>query len=278
MAGRARAAGADDRRLAADGPAGAGQVRRPRGTARGGRRGGGSRGARSGVSGSMGCIRTSPASIASPISIRWRREWRDLIRPGGMADPRACSGRSARESGLSRVSGGDQRRRPPVQAGACSRAAGRQCLRGAVLHHARGSRRDGAVVRVCGRRGIGVFVPPSAAEPVDHAPPARLLGGLEALDRGLSPPLAGLGDHVLHRFVRRRPDAWPCWPPGLAAFARAYAGHREAEGGGCRKWTCSNCRGCRAGRRRRSGRCGRGRSRRSSRMCSGRRSRRGCAR
>jgi hypothetical protein len=32
------------------------------------------------------------------------------------------------------------------------------------------------------------------------------LGGLETLDRWLSRPLAGLGDHVLHRFVRR-PDA-----------------------------------------------------------------------
>lgn len=53
-----------------------------------------------------------------------------------------------------------------------------------------------------GRRGIGVFVPPSAAEPWITRHP-RLLGGLEALDRGLSRPLAGLGDHVLHRFVRR---------------------------------------------------------------------------
>lgn len=53
-----------------------------------------------------------------------------------------------------------------------------------------------------GRRGIGVFVPPSAAEPwITHHP--RLLSRLEALDRGLSKPLAALGDHVLHRFVRR---------------------------------------------------------------------------
>lgn len=53
-----------------------------------------------------------------------------------------------------------------------------------------------------GRRGIGVFVPPSAAEPwiSRHR---RLLAILEALDRRLSGPLAALGDHVLHRFVRR---------------------------------------------------------------------------
>lgn len=56
-----------------------------------------------------------------------------------------------------------------------------------------------------GRRGIGVFVPPSAAEPWITRHP-RLLAGLEALDRRLSRPLAALGDHVLHRFVRR-PDA-----------------------------------------------------------------------
>jgi hypothetical protein len=53
-----------------------------------------------------------------------------------------------------------------------------------------------------GRRGIGVFVPPSAAEPWITGHP-RLLMGLETLDRRLSGPLAALGDHVLHRFVRR---------------------------------------------------------------------------
>lgn len=53
-----------------------------------------------------------------------------------------------------------------------------------------------------GRRGIGVFVPPSAAEPWITRHP-RLLATLEALDARFSAPLAGLGDHVLHRFVRR---------------------------------------------------------------------------
>jgi SAM-dependent methyltransferase len=51
------------------------------------------------------------------------------------------------------------------------------------------------------RRGIGIFVPPSAAEPwiSRHA---RLLRGLEALDNVASGPLAALGDHVLYVFER----------------------------------------------------------------------------
>jgi SAM-dependent methyltransferase len=57
-----------------------------------------------------------------------------------------------------------------------------------------------------GRQGVGVFVPPSAAEPwiSDHP---RLLQTLEMLDRGLSGPLAVLGDHILYRFVRTQADA-----------------------------------------------------------------------
>ena len=51
------------------------------------------------------------------------------------------------------------------------------------------------------RLGIGVTVPPSAAEPwISHHP--RLLGAMEALDRALSRPLAFLGDHVLYQFRR----------------------------------------------------------------------------
>lgn len=52
------------------------------------------------------------------------------------------------------------------------------------------------------RRGIGVFVPPSAAEPWISRHP-HLLGGLEGLDRLLARPLAALGDHVLYHFERR---------------------------------------------------------------------------
>jgi SAM-dependent methyltransferase len=51
------------------------------------------------------------------------------------------------------------------------------------------------------RLGVGVFVPPSAAEPWISAHP-RLLGVLEALDRAAKRPLALLGDHVLYHFER----------------------------------------------------------------------------
>lgn len=57
-----------------------------------------------------------------------------------------------------------------------------------------------------GRRGIGVFTPPSAAEPWISRHP-RLLGGLEALDLALAAPLAPLGDHVLYRFERTQAPA-----------------------------------------------------------------------
>jgi SAM-dependent methyltransferase len=51
------------------------------------------------------------------------------------------------------------------------------------------------------RLGIGVFVPPSAAEPWMSRHP-RLRGLQERLDRILARPLAALGDHVLYHFVR----------------------------------------------------------------------------
>ena len=53
-------------------------------------------------------------------------------------------------------------------------------------------------------RGIGVFVPPSGAEPGISAHP-RLLRALERLDRLASAPLAVLGDHVA--YVLRRTGA-----------------------------------------------------------------------
>lgn len=55
--------------------------------------------------------------------------------------------------------------------------------------------------RLESRQGIGVFVPPSAAEPWISAHP-RLLGLLEAADRLTARALAGFGDHILYRFVR----------------------------------------------------------------------------
>jgi ubiquinone/menaquinone biosynthesis C-methylase UbiE len=61
--------------------------------------------------------------------------------------------------------------------------------------------------RPVGRRGIGVFVPPSAAEPWISGHP-RLLRALEALDRAASRPLALLGDHLLLH-LRRTDSAAP---------------------------------------------------------------------
>src|SRR5258708_13809182 len=61
--------------------------------------------------------------------------------------------------------------------------------------------------RLEGREGIGVFVPPSAAEPwISNHP--RLLTLLEAADRIAARRLAGLGAHILYRFLR------PGNPPG----------------------------------------------------------------
>jgi ubiquinone/menaquinone biosynthesis C-methylase UbiE len=51
------------------------------------------------------------------------------------------------------------------------------------------------------RLGIGVMVPPSAAEPWISQQP-RLLTAMEALDRVLARPLATLGDHILYQFRR----------------------------------------------------------------------------
>jgi len=51
------------------------------------------------------------------------------------------------------------------------------------------------------RIGIGVTVPPSAAEPWISAHP-RLLNALARLDRAIARPLAGLGDHILYEFER----------------------------------------------------------------------------
>lgn len=51
------------------------------------------------------------------------------------------------------------------------------------------------------RIGIGIAVPPSAAEPWISAHP-RLLAAMESFDGLLSRPLAALGDHVLYQFRR----------------------------------------------------------------------------
>jgi len=51
------------------------------------------------------------------------------------------------------------------------------------------------------RIGIGVAIPPSAAEPWISRQP-RLLAAMEKIDRILARPLAMLGDHVLYQFRR----------------------------------------------------------------------------
>jgi SAM-dependent methyltransferase len=61
------------------------------------------------------------------------------------------------------------------------------------------------------RLGIGVTVPPSAAEPWISQWP-RLLAAMETLDRGLARPLAMLGDHVLYQF-RRTTTPWEILSP-----------------------------------------------------------------
>jgi len=53
------------------------------------------------------------------------------------------------------------------------------------------------------RVGIGVFVPPSAAEPWISEHPA-LVRALETMDRVAGRPLAPLGDHVLYWFERTK--------------------------------------------------------------------------
>ncbi|HSQ95929.1 MAG TPA: class I SAM-dependent methyltransferase [Croceibacterium sp.] len=55
--------------------------------------------------------------------------------------------------------------------------------------------------RLVGKKAIGLFVPPSAAEPWISRHP-RVLSVLEALDTVLARPLAAFGDHVLYRFER----------------------------------------------------------------------------
>ncbi len=72
-----------------------------------------------------------------------------------------------------------------------------------VRYHRRADlvRMLGPWFRLESREGIGVFVPPSAAEPWISAHP-RLLGLLEAADRLAARPLAYFGDHILYRFVR----------------------------------------------------------------------------
>lgn len=84
-------------------------------------------------------------------------------------------------------------------------------------------------------RGIGIFVPPSAAEPTISRYP-RALAVLERLDRLAERPLAWLGDHVLLHLERTdspAPEPTPqASPESLRLFRAAYAEHRKTEGRG----------------------------------------------
>jgi SAM-dependent methyltransferase len=64
--------------------------------------------------------------------------------------------------------------------------------------------------RIEGMHGIGIFVPPSAAEPAISRHP-RLVRALAALDRAAARPCALLGDHVAY-VLRRTGAASPAGP------------------------------------------------------------------
>lgn len=72
-----------------------------------------------------------------------------------------------------------------------------------VRYHCRRdlARALGPWFRPLGAKAIGLFVPPSAAEPWISRHP-HLLATLEALDRAAARPLAFLGDHILYAFER----------------------------------------------------------------------------
>lgn len=95
-----------------------------------------------------------------------------------------------------------------------ARAAIRRRTRGAVparlggrmfdvRYHSAGALADAMApwFRLRRRIGVGVLVPPSAAEPWISRHPA-LVRTLERMDRALSRPLAPFGDHVLYWFER----------------------------------------------------------------------------
>ncbi|MDB4948430.1 MAG: class SAM-dependent methyltransferase [Gemmatimonadetes bacterium] len=124
-----------------------------------------------------------------------------LVRPGGQAllvvFGTLCPGevvvetlRGRRRSAFRRLARGD----------VPARLGGREF----VVRYHRAADIEGAMrpwFRLVRRVGIGIFVPPSAAEPWISSRP-RLLAALESIDRAVSRPLARLGDHVLYQFER----------------------------------------------------------------------------
>src|SRR6185503_2855254 len=124
-----------------------------------------------------------------------------LVRPGGAAMlvvfGTFCPGEMLAET-LRRRPGNALRRRK--RGAVAARLGGRDFT---VTYH---RKRDIVAAtaphfRLVRRQGIGVFVPPSAAEPWISRHP-RLLAALEAADRVAARPLAALGDHVLYHFER----------------------------------------------------------------------------
>jgi SAM-dependent methyltransferase len=77
-----------------------------------------------------------------------------------------------------------------------------------VIYHRRRALMEAMMpwFRLSRRTGIGIFVPPSAAEPWISTCP-RFLQVLEALDRLIEHPLAARGDHILYQFERTQTPA-----------------------------------------------------------------------
>lgn len=129
------------------------------------------------------------------------RSLAELVRPGGQAllvlFGSFCPGEMAIEAARGRFANMFRRMaRGEVPA----RLGGHHFT---VRYHRRAdvSRAMAPWFRLASSRAVGLFVPPSAAEPWISRHP-RLLGACEALDRIASRPLAMLGDHILYRFVR----------------------------------------------------------------------------
>ena len=124
-----------------------------------------------------------------------------LVRPGGKAllvlFGCCCPGEIATEAIRGRLGNCFRRlRKGPVPASLRGR-------RFAVRYHRRIEieRAMAPGFRLVGRKAVGLFVPPSAAEPWISRHP-RLLAGLAATDRRLAAAFAPLGDHVLYAFER----------------------------------------------------------------------------
>ncbi|MEO7455896.1 MAG: class I SAM-dependent methyltransferase [Gemmatimonadaceae bacterium] len=141
----------------------------------------------------MNCVADLPA-VARGLS--------RLIRPGGSA-LLVLFGTACPAEWLTQVARGRARQafRRATRGDVRARLGGREFT---VRYHRRADleRAFAPSFELAEQRGIGVFVPPSDAEPWISAH-STLLAALEGMDRLTSRLLAPLGDHVLYRFVRR---------------------------------------------------------------------------